>query len=150
MPKQFAIAACDHGVSIADQRLYAVASGRCLPFAAVERTDFENDLRDFAPGRAGAMTVEGLQHPPQPRPLLAGQARVGWNCATVQSGKQTVKCFEPIKPIHAERDDRGGGRDAVMNELKMLAVAEIEQQVSGAVRDQRDRRVDLRPRLDGG
>ena len=87
MPKQFAIATCDHGVGIADQCLYCMANGRCLPFAAVERADSENDLCDLASGRAGAMTVEGLQHPAQPRPLLAGQPCVGWNCAAMQGGE---------------------------------------------------------------
>lgn len=149
MPKQFSIAARDHGAGIADQRLYGVASGRGLPFAAVERADSEDDLRDLAPGRAGAMTVEGLQHPAQPRPLLMGQAGIGWNRATMQSGKQTVERFEPIQPIHAEWDDCGGRRGAVMNELKVLAVAEIEEQVSGTVSRQRNSCVDPRQRLDG-
>lgn len=149
MPKQFAIAAGDHGARIADQRLYSVPGGGSLPFAAVERAESENDLCDLAPGCTGAMTVEGLQHPSQPRPLLAGQSGVGWNCATMQSGEQLVERFESIQPIHAEWDDRGGRCDAVMNELKMLAVAEIEQQVSGSVCDQRDRCVDLRQWLDG-
>lgn len=67
----------------------------------------------------------------------------------MQSGKQTVERFEPIQPIHAERDDCGGGRGAVMNELKVLAVAEIEEQVSGTVSRQRNSCVDPRQRLDG-
>ena len=61
----------------------------------------------------------------------------------MQSGQQPMDRFEAIQSIHAERDDRSSGRDAVKNELKMLAAADIEQQVSGAVRDRRDRCVDL-------
>ncbi len=133
MPKQFAIATRNHGAGIADQRLDGMARGRRLPFASVERAGFENSLADLASGRACAMAVEGLQHPAHPRPLLAGQARVGRNHSAMQSGKKPINGFKAIKPIHAKRDDRCCRCEAFVNELKVLAVAEIEQQVGGAV-----------------
>lgn len=133
MPKQFAIATRDHSSGIADQRLDGMACGRGLPFASVERAGFENNLADLASGRAGAMTVEGLQHPAHPRPLLVGQACVGRNHTAMQSGKKPINGFKAIKAIHAKRDDRCCRCKIFVNELKLLAVAEIEQQVSGAV-----------------
>lgn len=134
MTKQLAIAARDHGASVTDQRFHSVAGGRRLPFVAIERAHAKNDLRDLLARSAGAMAVEGLQHPAQPRPLLAGQARIGWNRAAMQGGKKTVDRFEPIQPVQAKRHDRGGGRDAVVDELKMLTVAEIERNIGNAVR----------------
>ena len=56
--------------------------------------------------------------------------------------------FEPIQPVHAERNDRGGGRDAIMDQLKMLTVAEVDQDIGRTVRSQRDGGVDLRQGLD--
>ncbi len=129
MTKQLAVAARDHGAGIADQRLHGMARGRRLPFAAVERAKVKNDLRDLLAGGAGAMAIEGLQHSPQSSPLLAGQARVGWNRATMQGGEKAMDRFEPIQPVHAERNDRGDGRDAIMDQLKMLTVAEVDQDI---------------------
>ena len=148
MTKQLAIAARDHDAGIADQRLHGMARGRRLPFAAVERAEPENDLRDFLAGGAGAIAVEGLQHPSQPRPLLAGQACVRRDRAAMQGGEKTMDRFEPIQPVHAERNDRGGGCDAIMDELKMLTVAEVDQHIGRTVRGQRDGGVDLRQGLD--
>ncbi len=142
MTKQLAVAARDHGAGIADQRLHGMARGRRLPFTAVERAKVENDLRDLLAGGAGAIAVEGLQHPSQSRPLLAGQARVRRNRAAMQGGEKTMDRFEPVQPVHVERHDRGGRRNAVVDELKMLAVAEIERHIGGAIRAQRDGGVD--------
>lgn len=136
MTKQFAIAARDHGASVTDQRFHSVAGGRRLPFVAIQRANAEDDLCDLLARSASAMAVEGLQHPAQPRPLLAGQARIGWNRAALQGGEKAVDRFETIQPVHAERHDRGGGRDAVVNELKMLTVAKIERHIGSAVRAQ--------------
>ncbi len=129
MTKQLAVAARDHGAGIADQRLHGMTRRRRLPFAAVERAKVKNDLRDLLAGGAGAMAIEGLQHSPQSSPLLAGQARVGWNRATMQGGEKAMDRFEPIQPVHAERNDRGDGRDAIMDQLKMLTVAEVDQDI---------------------
>lgn len=148
MPEKFAIAARDHGACIADQRLDGMARGRGLPLAAFERTGSENDLANLPSGRAGAMTVEGLQHPAHACPLLAGQACVGRNRTTMQSGKKPICGFEAIEPIHTERDDRCCGCDAIVNELKMLAVAEMKQQISVAVFSHRNHGIDHRRRID--
>lgn len=144
MAKQLAIAARDHGAGIPDQRLHGMARGRRLPFAAVERAEVENDLRDLLAGGAGAIAVEGLQHPAQPRPLLAGQACVRRDRTAMQGGEKTMDRFEPIQPVHAEQNDRGGGRGAIMDELKVLTVIEIDQQIGRTARAHRDGGVDLR------
>ena len=66
----------------------------------------------------------------------------------MQSGKKPINRFEAIKPIHAERDDRCCRCETCVNELKLLAVAEVEQQVSGAVFSHRNRSIDNRRRID--
>lgn len=148
MTKQLAVAARDHGPGITDQRLHGVAGGRCLPFIAVECADTKNDLRDRLARGPGAMAVEGLQHPAQTRPLLAGQARIGWDLAAMQGGEKTLDCFEPIQPIQAERDDRRGWCDAIVDELDVVPIAEIEKNIGAAVHTQRDGGVYFRQRID--
>lgn len=54
-----------------------MTGGGCLPLIATESADPKYDLRNFLLGRARAMTVEGLQHPAQPRALLPCQSGVG-------------------------------------------------------------------------
>ena len=133
MPKQFLIATRDHGSGIADQCLDGMACRRGLPFASAERAGFENDLADLASGRAGAITVEGLQHPAHPCPLLAGQACVGRNRTAMQSSQKPINGFEAIEPIHTERDDCCCSCKTLVNELKLLAAAEVKQQVCSVV-----------------
>ncbi|MDH8495201.1 hypothetical protein QIH13_27875, partial [Klebsiella pneumoniae] len=71
-----------------------VTGGGCLPLIATESADPKYDLRNFLLGRARAMTVEGLQHPAQPRALLPCQSGVGRYGATMEGGEQAGDRFE--------------------------------------------------------
>lgn len=137
MTKKRAIAARDHRAGVTQQRFDGVARGGCLPFFAIERAESEYDLRDLLLGRAGVVAIEGLEHPSQSRPLLAGQACVRWNSAAMEGSEQAADGFNLVEPIKAERHKRAerlirrpvGG----VSELDMLAVAEIVEQVGLAV-----------------
>lgn len=144
MTKQFAIAARDHGAGIPDQCFHRMTDGRRLPFVTAYRTDAEYDLCDLLTGGACAIAVEGLQHPAQPRPLLAGHARVRRDGTAVQGGEQPMDCFEAVQSVDAERHERGCGRNAIVDELKILAVAEVDPDIGGTIRAQRNRRANFR------
>ena len=66
----------------------------------------EEHLCDLLLRRAGAVTVEGLQHAAQPCPPLAGQASVRWNGAAMQRRKEAMNRFEPVEAVEVERHDR--------------------------------------------
>ncbi|KGJ02966.1 hypothetical protein IT41_15765 [Paracoccus halophilus] len=84
MTKEFSIAARYHGAGIAQERLDGVAYGRRLPSVTVEMVDAKNDLGDFLLRGAGAIAVEGAQHPALAGALLTRQARVRGNGAAMQ------------------------------------------------------------------
>ena len=127
-----------------------MAGRRRLPLVAVERVDTKNDLGDLLARRAGAMAIEGLKHPAESRSLLAGQARVGRDRTTMQGGEKAINRFEPIQPVHTERHDGRGWCDAIVDELEVLTIAEIEKNVGAAVQIQRDGSVYCRQRIDWG
>lgn len=122
-----------------------------LPIVAIEWAEPEYDLCDLLLGCAGAVAIEGLEHPSHSRPLLAGQAGVRWNGAAMEGCKQATDGFNLVEPIKAERHKcaerliwrTAGG----MNELDMLAVAEIVEQVGLAVSGNGNGGIDRRLRL---
>ena len=84
MTQQFSISARDHEAGIPEQGFDDVAGGRRLPIVAIERGRPQDHLRDLLLGRAVAMAVDRLQHPPLPHALLAGQARIWRNGAAME------------------------------------------------------------------
>ena len=100
-----------------------------LPFIAREAAQIKDDLGDFLLGGAIARSVEGPQHPAQPRALLSRQSSVGRNRASVKGGEKAVDGFQPIKAVDAERND-GGDRFSAWNpvgqhNLSTLPLAKI-------------------------
>mgnify|MGYP000231588145 CR=1 FL=1 len=93
MTKQRAIASRDHGAGVPEQGFDGVARGGCLPVIAIKRADPKYGPRNLLLGRPGAVAVEGLQHPSQPRPLLRSQATVERDSATVECGEQAADGF---------------------------------------------------------
>jgi hypothetical protein len=79
------------------------------------------------------MTVESLQHSAHPCPLLGSQSCVGRNRTAMQSSQKPINRFKAIEPIHTERDDCCCICKTLANELKLLAAAEVKQQVSSVV-----------------
>lgn len=132
MTQEFSIAARDHGTGIAQERLDGVAGRGCLPFVAVEGGDLQDDLRDFLLRGTGPVAVEGPQHPPQPCALLAGQARIGRNRATMQGGEESANRFDPVEALGIKRNDgdrEGAAVDGAIEDLEMLSIAESEAEI---------------------
>lgn len=147
MTKQRAIPTDDHCAGISKQGFGGVAGGRCLPLVATKRADPKYDLRNLLLGRAGAMTVEGLQHPAQPRTLLPCQSGVGRYGAAMEGCEQAGDRFQPVEAFQAERDEGAetfGGCRGGMNQRYALAVSEIENQVGLAADGDADGGVDRR------
>ncbi len=121
MTKELSIAARDHGAGVPQERLDGVAGGRRLPVVAAEMVDVKNDLGDFLLRRAGAIAVEGAQHPALAGALLTCQSRVGRNGAAVQGREKSIDRFDPVEAVYAE----GYGGDS--NRLPVIgAVDDLE------------------------
>lgn len=127
MTKELSIAARDRGAGIAQERLDGVAYGRRLPVVAIEMIDVKNDLGDFLLCRAGAIAVEGAQHPALADALLTCQARVGRNSAAMQRREKSIDGLDSVEAVYAERNDRNGtffSVNGVVDDLDALTVRE--------------------------
>ncbi|SIQ86816.1 hypothetical protein SAMN05421641_11630 [Paracoccus thiocyanatus] len=115
-----------------------MTGGGCLPFVPVETAGVQEDTRDLLLRGAGPMAIESPQHPSESLPLLACQARIRGNRASMQGGKEALNGFDPVETGETERDD--GDRDRIALEgavenLQMLPVAERESELHTGVLD---------------
>ncbi len=104
----------------------------CLPFVTVETAGVQDDLRDFLLRGAGPVSVEGPQHPPQPRALLPSQARIRWNGATMQGREEPANSLDPVEAVETKWNDCNCDRfaaDSTVEDLERLPVAEVEAEI---------------------
>ena len=137
MTKEFAVAARDHGPGIAQERFDAVPIRGNLPFVAGKTTDLEENLSDLLLGRASSGSVEGPEHSAMAVALLTCQARVGRNGTAMQGREETLNGFDPVEALNSKRyygDPGRGMRCPVIDDLNMLAVADIQTKRCIAVR----------------
>ncbi len=137
MTKEFAVAARDHGSCIAQECFDAMPVRRSLPLVTGKTADIEENLSDFLLGRASSGAVESPEHSAMAVALLTCQARVGRNGTAMQGREETLNGFDPVEALNSKRYDGDPGRGMrcpVIDDLNMLAVAEIETKCCIAVR----------------
>lgn len=97
-----------------------------MPLVAADGAKSEQGPSDVLLGGTVAQTIECLQHPARPRPLLASQSGVGRNGATVKCRQKSVGGLQPAESIKIQRDDSHcwSGRCAQDVQLDPFAVSE--------------------------
>lgn len=137
MAKELAIAACDHGEPLLDEVHGRVSFGRGLPIVAPDGLEPEDHRGDFALARAGAMTVDSLEHAPRAGQLLTREARVGRHHAAMKGSQKPGDGFHAVEALDPERDrgDEGLVDRSVSGKRQMeaLPVAEVMQEVKAVL-----------------
>ena len=127
MTQEFSITARNHCTGVTQECLDGMTGGRCLPFVPVKPAGVQENPRDLLLRRAGPMAIEGPQHPSEARALLACQARIRRDRATMQGRKEALNGLDPVETGEAERDDGDRDRvplDGTVENLELLPVAE--------------------------
>lgn len=127
---QLAITSTRHVHSITQQGLDPMSRRRVLPFAAAHATDTEDSARDLHLSGTGALCIERLQHTSLPRPLLGSQTFVWWNHAIMKGTEQPEKRFQPLEPLHIQRNNsrkRAARIITRLDNVQPLTIAEREQ-----------------------
>ena len=119
MTQEFSITARNHCTGVTQECLDGMTGGRCLPFVPVKPAGVQENPRDLLLRRAGPMAIEGPQHPSEARALLACQARIRRDRATMQGRKEALNGLDPVETGEAERDD--GARDRV-HQARLLGI----------------------------
>ncbi len=106
MTEQFEIAACDHGVAVADKIPGCVAQRRGLPGIVGDTVSAEDCVSDFTIGGMVHATIGGAQHQLQTAALLLGQACVDWRWQVVEASPQPVDRRNAVEAVGVERHYR--------------------------------------------
>ena len=93
-----------------------------LPFASAQPFDAEEALGDLLLGGAAAESVDGLQHVPCPRALLARQATVWRDGTAMKVGEEAIDGRKPVEAFQRQRNDRGKGFGVQAEHLQPLIV----------------------------